>query len=222
MVKNCQKDPLEVIGRARGYSHEELILNLPRHKNFYPDLLRQVKRTPEVIFRNSGSLFAKRINQMMRDISTEAYRAKQFTRTEINNHGVLYGVVSLKHRVIDRVLHYFHGRWPQCIVCLYNEYNKITSTINERGEIQNLKLPLNVVIEKVSTDRPIVPYFEDIQFSGKEIFETLYKSQFIPERENKEYFKKMIPDHCFELPGMRKGIERKFKQGYKKIKDFTK
>ena len=220
MVKNCEKDPMEVIGRAKGYSHEELIQNLPRHKDFYPDLLKQVNRIPEVVFRNSGSLFAKRINRMMREISTEAYRAKQFTRTKINNYGVLYGVVLLKHKVIDRVLHYFHKRWPQCIVCLYNEYNKITSTINERGEIQNFKLSLKEVIKIVSKNRPIVPYFEDIEFSGKEIFETLYKSQFIPERENQEYFSKMIPNQCFELPSMRKGIERKFKQGYKKIKDF--
>ena len=220
MVKNCEKDPMEVIGRAKGYSHKELIQNLPRHKDFYPDLLKQVNRIPEVVFRNSGSLFAKRINRMMREISTEAYRAKQFTRTKINNYGVLYGVVLLKHKVIDRVLHYFHKRWPQCIVCLYNEYNKITSTINERGEIQNFKLSLKEVIKIVSKNRPIVPYFEDIEFSGKEIFETLYKSQFIPERENQEYFSKMIPNQCFELPSMRKGIERKFKQGYKKIKDF--
>ena len=220
MVKNCEKDPMEVIGRAKGYSHKELIQNLPRHKDFYPDLLKQVNRIPEVVFRNSGSLFAKRINRMMREISTEAYRAKQFTRTEINNYGVLYGVVLLKHKVIDRVLHYFHERWPQCVVCLYNEHNKITSIINERGEIQNFKLSLKEVIEIVSKNRPILPYFEDIQFSGKEIFETLYKSQFIPERVNQEYFSKMIPNQCFELPSMRKGIERKFKQGYKKIKDF--
>jgi hypothetical protein len=222
MVKNCQKDPMEVIGRAKGYSHEELIQNLPRHKGFHLDLLEQVRKVPEVVFRNSGSLFAKKVNRMMREISTEAYRAKQFTRTEINNHGVLYGVVSLKHRVIDRVLYYFHERWPQCIICLYNEHNKITSIINERGEFQNFKLPLNEVIEMVSKDRPTIPYFEDIQFSGKDIFETLYKSQFIPERENQEYFKKMIPNRCFELPSMRNGVERKFKQGYKKIKDFTK
>ena len=222
MIKNCQKDPMEVIGRAKGYSHEELVQNLPRHEKFYPYLLKQVKGIPEVVFRNSGTLFAKKINRMMREISTEAYRAKQFTRTEINNHGVLYGVVLLRHKVIDRVLHYFHKRWPQCIICLYNEHNKITSSINERGEFQNFELPLKEVIDLVSKDRPIVPYFEDIQFSGKEIFETLYVSQFIPERENQDYFKKMIPENCFDLPGMRKGIERKFKYGYKKIKDFIK
>ena len=222
MVRNCQKDPLEVIGRAKGFSHEELAQKLPCHKDFYPDLLKRVEEVPEMIFRNSGSLFAKKINRMMREISSEAYRAEQFTRTEINNHGVLYGVVLLKHKVIDRVLYYFHKRWPQCVICLYNEHNKITSTVNERGEIKNFNLPLKEVIEIASKDRPIVPYFEDIQFSGKEIFETLYKSQFIPERENQPYYKSMIPKQCFQLPGMRKGIEKRFKSHYKKLNNFSK
>ncbi len=218
MKKNCQKDPMEVIGRAKGYSYEEIIQNLPRHSNFYPDLLVQIKKVPEVAFRNSGSPFAKKINRMMREVSTEAYRAKQFTRTEINNRGVLYGVVLLKHQVIDKVLNYFHERWPQCIICLYNEYNKKTSIINERGKIKETELSLKDAVYEVSKNGPIIPYFEDIQFSGGEIFETLYKSQLISERENQKYFKRMIPDKCFELPGMRGGVEKDFRN--KKINDY--
>ena len=211
MNNNCYKDPMEVIGRAKGFSHEEIIQNLSRHNNFNPYLISQIKKIPEVIFRNSGSPFAKKINRMMREIGTEAYRAKQFTRTEINNRGVLYGVVLLKHKVMDRVLNYFHERWPQCIICLYNEYDKKTSVINERGIIQEINMPLNNVVDNVSKNRPIVPYFEDIQISGEKIFETLYNSQFIFERENNKYYKKVIPDKCFELPGMRGGVEKRFR-----------
>ncbi|MFX1378055.1 MAG: DUF4130 domain-containing protein [Promethearchaeota archaeon] len=218
MKNNCKKDPMEVIGRAKGFSHEEIIQNLSRHKDFSPYLISQVKKIPEVIFRNSGSLFAKKINRMMREIGTEAYRAKQFTRTGINNRGVLHGVVLLRHRVMDRVLHYFHERWPQCIICLYNEHDKKTSIINERGKIHEMELSLKEVVRKVSKNRPIVPYFEDIQFSGEKIFETLYNSQFISERENREFFKNMIPDKCFELPGMRGGVEKRFRN--KKINDY--
>ncbi|MFW9902605.1 MAG: DUF4130 domain-containing protein [Candidatus Thorarchaeota archaeon] len=218
MNNNCHKDPMEVIGRAKGFSHEEIIQNLSRHNNFSPYLISQIKKIPEVIFRNSGSPFAKKINRMMREIGTEAYRAKQFTRTEINNRGVLYGVVLLKHRVMDRVLNYFHERWPQCLICLYNEYDKKTSVINERGKIQELEMPLSDVVENLSKDRPIVPYFEDIQFSGGKIFETLYNSQFISERENSKYYKRMVPDKCFELPGMRSGVEKRFRN--KNINDY--
>ena len=216
MAKN--KDPLEVIGCSKGYSHEELIKNLHRHSLHSPAIKRQIITIPEPILRNSGTQMAKKINRMMREVFTEAYRAKQFTRTEINNRGVLFGVVSLKHNVIDLVLVYFHERWPQCIICLYNELTRETWTINEKGAIRNFHQPLKKVVENVSKDRRIVPYFEDIQFSGEEIFETLYKSQFITERENKQYFKKMIPDHCYELPGMRNGVEKHFRN--KKLNDF--
>ena len=213
------KDPLEVLGCARGHTREELIKNLPRHKDFSPTLIKQVKRIPEVVLRNSGSPLAKKINRMMREVSTEAYRARQFTRTEINNHGVLYGVVSLKHRVIDLVLKYMHERFgSQCLICLYNEYDQKTAIMDESGRIRVIKSPLIKVVENISRNRPVIPYFDDIQFSGEEIFETLYTSQFISERENQRFFKKMIPDKCFKLPGMRGGVERRFRN--KEINDY--
>ena len=212
------KDPLEVVGCAKGHSHEEIIHNLPRHYNYTPNLIQQIKKIPEVILRNSGTLIAKKVNRMMREVTTEAYRAKQFTRTEINNRGVLFGVVFLKHRVMDLVLKYFHERWPECIICLCNEHSGKTGIINKDGKIQETDSTLKNVVEKVSKNRTVIPYFDDIQFSGREIFETLYKSQFISERENQNYFKRMIPDKCFELPGMRGGVEKRFRN--KKINDY--
>ena len=210
---------MEVLGCARGHTHAELIQNLPRHKDYSPVLLQQVRQIPEVVLRNSGNHIAKKINRMMREVSTESYRAIQFTRTEINNRGILYGIVSLKHRVIDLVLKYFHERFgSQCIICLYNEHNKKTGIMDEKGKISFVKSPLMKVVEFLSKNRPVVPYFDDIQFSGKEIFETLYTSQFISERENHPYYKKMIPDKCFNLPGMRDGVEKGFRN--KKINDF--
>jgi len=213
-----EKDPLEVVGCAKGHSREELIHNLPRHCNFTPVLIQQIKKIPEVILRNSGTPLAKKVNRMMREVSTEAYRAKQFTRTEINNRGVLFGVVSLKHKVLDLVLNYFHERWPQCIICLYNEHTHKTGVINEKIVIHEVDLSLKKVVERFSENRPVIPYFEDIQFSGEQIFETLYNSQNISERDNKRYFKSMIPDKCLELPGMRGGAEKRFRN--KKINDY--
>ena len=217
--EKCQ-DPLEVIGRAKGYSREELIMNLHRHAKFTPNLIQEIKKLPEVFLRNSGSPMSKKLIRMMREISLETYRAIQFTRTEINNRGVLFGVVLLKHRVLDLVLKYFHKRWPQCVICLYNEYTGKTGTINEKGTNREVKLPLKKVVEKISKNRPVIPYFEDIQFSGEQIFETLYKTQNIVERENPRYFKSMIPDYCYELPGMRNGVEKRYKSRNKKLNGF--
>ncbi len=216
-IKEVQ-DPLEVVGCAKGHSHEELIHNLPRHCKFSPVLIKHIKKIPEVILRNSGTPLAKKINYMMREVSTESYRARQFTRTQINNRGVLFGVVLLKHRVIDLVLEYFHERWPQCIICLYNEHTLKTAIIDEKGIVREFNSPLKKVVEEVSKNRSFNPYFEDIQLSGEKIFETLYNSQFISERENKSYFKRMIPDKCFELPGMKGGVEKNFRN--KKINEY--
>ena len=180
--------------------------------------MRQIRKIPEVVLRNSGTLMAKKINKMMREVNTEAYRANQFTRTEINNRGVLFGVVLLKHKVIDLVLQYFHNRFPNAIICLYNEHTRNTSTIDEKGRIRSYKSSLNEVVREVSKNRPIVPYFEDIQFTGEEIFEVLYASQFVKQRESFRYFKSMIPDKCFELPGMKGGVEKRFRN--KEISDY--
>lgn len=214
------EDSLKVVGCAKGYSKDELITNLPRHSKFHPGLLKQVMTIPEVSLRNSGTVMAKKIIRMMREVSTETYRAMQFTRTEINKYGVLCGIVLLKHHVMDNVLKYFHERWPQCIICLYNEHTQSTGIINEKGNIREVKLPLKETVEKVSKERPIIPYFDDIQFSGEEIFESLYNSQNIVERENPRYFKNMIPDKCFNLPGMKNGVEKRYTSQNKKINDF--
>jgi len=219
MARKCQ-DPLKIVGRAKGYSKKELIEGLRRHSNFSPKLVQQIKKLPEAFLRNSGTPLAKKLITMMREISKEAYRAKQFTRTEINNRGVLYGVVNLKHNVMDIVLHYFHERWPQCIICLYNEHNYRTGIINEIGRIWEESLSLQDLVQKISENRSIIPYFEDIQFSGKEIFEEHYKSQNIIERENPKYFSRMIPNYCYELPGMRNGIEKRYSSRNRNINEF--
>lgn len=216
------RDPLQILGRNKGYSKKELLHYLPRHNKFTPNLIREIKKLPDVVLRNLGTPLARKIIKMVKEISTEAYRAKQFTRTEVNNRAVLYGVVLLKHRVMDIVLKYFHERWPQCVICLYNEHTQKTGIINERGTLHEAALSLEEVVEKISAKRPFIPYFEDIQLSGEEIFETLYISQNIKERENPRYFKSMIPDYCYKLPGMRNGVEKRFNSKDKKIDDFLK
>ncbi|MFX0029546.1 MAG: DUF4130 domain-containing protein [Candidatus Hermodarchaeota archaeon] len=221
MSCNNSHDPLQVIGRSRGYSKKELIEYLPRHCNFTPTLIREINKLSDVVLRNMGTPFARKIIKMVKEISLESYRARQFTRTEINNKGVLYGIVLLKHKVIDSVLNYFHERWPQCIICLYNEHTYQTSVINEKGIIREYKSPLNKVVEEVSKNRPVIPYFEDIQFSGREIFKSLYGSQNITERENPRFFKSMIPNKCYELPGMRNGVEKHYVKKQKATQNKT-
>ena len=121
---------------------------------------------------------------------------------------------------MDKVLNYFHKRWPACVICLFNEHNNHTSIINEAGLIRYINSPLKNIVKIISEESPIIPYFEDIQFTGDDIFKTLYESQHINERSNKEYFKKMIPDYCYKLPGMRRGVEKLFSPNNKKLDKF--
>lgn len=218
--RNSCKDPLEILGCAKGYSRDELIKNIIRHKEFTPHLIEKINSLSNVVLRNQGTTMAKKLTKMAKEVLREAYRAKQFTRTEINNRGVLYGIIALKHKVIDLVLNYFHNRWPKCVICLYNENTQITGIMDEKGNISKAECPLEKVVNQISKNRSIIPYFEDIQFSGKKIFETLYETQNISERENPRYFKQMIPDKCFKLPGMRNGIEKKFTNKNKRLDDF--
>jgi len=218
MKKN--KDPLQVLGRGRGYSRDEMMKNIKRHEQFTPDLINQINKLPDVVLRNLGNPLARKLIKMVREIFRESYRAKQFTRTNINDHGVLYGVVLLRHKVMDRVLNYFHERWPKCIICLYNEHTQITGIMDQQGRIREVKMALIEVVDKISSHKPVMPYFEDIQFTGKQIFETLYQTQNITERSNERYFKQMIPNKCLELPGLRDGIEKRFDDRNKKLDDF--
>jgi hypothetical protein len=220
--KPDSKDPLEIKGRAKGFSRRELIQNLPRHKDFSPALIKKLKKIPEVILRNSGTPFAKKMITMLKEVNKETYRAKQFTRTQINPNGVLYGVVLLTHRVIDKVLQYFHKRWPMCIICLYNEKNQKTSIMNENGQIGDIKMPLKKVVEKISATRKANPLFKDLDIETlpDNIYEKLYESQFIEERKNTKLFKQFIPKNCYKLPGLRNGVEKRFISHNKKLDDF--
>ena len=197
--------------RLFGFSKEEMLINLPRHSQCNTNLLNKVKNTSESLLRNNGSQFARKINRMLGEISRELERNRQFTRTTLNNHGVLYGKISLSHQSEGDLLKYFHSRFPNCVICLYNTVKHETITINEQGRFQKFQESLDKCVQKISINRKITPYFEDISSSNEEIFQEFYSSQFVESRENRKYFKKMIPKYAMEMPGMKDGVENRFR-----------
>ena len=70
---------------------------------------------------------------------------------------------------------------------------------------------MNECVQKISKNRKITPYFEDISMDNERIFQEFYSSQFIESRENRKYFKKMIPKYAMEMPGMKGGVENRFR-----------
>ena len=45
---NNSRDPMEVLGRSKGYSRRELIEYLPRHSKFTPGLIREIKKRLDI------------------------------------------------------------------------------------------------------------------------------------------------------------------------------
>ena len=208
MIKKSKKTKNS---RLFGFSKEEMLTNLPRHSQCNPNLLFKVKNTSESILKNNGSEFARKINRMLHEISRELERNRQFTRTTLNNRGVLYGKISLSHQSELELLKYFHNRFPNCFICLFNTIKNEVITMNEKGRSQKFQKPLDEIVKKISMNRPITPYFEDISMNNEEIFQEFYSSQFIESRENRKYFKKMIPKYAMEMPGMKGGVENRFR-----------
>ena len=197
--------------RLFGFSKDEMLENLPRHSKCNPNFLNKVQNTSESLLRNKGSQFARRVNRMLGEIFRELERNRQFTRTVLNNRGVLYGKICLSHQSEEDLLKYFHSRFPNCVICLYNTVKRETITMNEQGRFQKFQEPLDECVHILSKNRTITPYFEDIGMSNEEIFQEFYSSQFVESRENRKYFKKMIPKYAMEMPGMKGGVENRFR-----------
>jgi len=211
MIKKTKKTKKTKNSRLFGFSKEEMLINLPRHSNCNPNLLLKVDKTSESILKNNGSQFARKINRMLHEIFRELERNRQFTRINLNNRGVLYGKIALSHKSEDELLKYFHNRFPKCFICLFNTIKNETISINEQGKFQKFQVSLAEAVQEISRNRPITPYFEDISIDNEEIFEEFYSSQFIASRENRKYFKKMIPQYAMEMPGMKGGVEHRFR-----------
>ncbi len=110
----------------RNFNKKTLYELLPRHAKFTPDLLLKLQQIPISILENRACPLAIKVYKMAREVSKDCERAKQFTRTQINDHGLLYGTVMLKHHTCDLVLNFFHNRYPLFTVALYNHLKKET------------------------------------------------------------------------------------------------
>jgi hypothetical protein len=157
---------------------------------------------------------------MSREVAKDCERAKQFARTHLNEHGLLYGIVMLKHTTQDMVLDFFHRRYPLFTIALYNARKKETYIIDPMGKMTTESESLQNIIQNYNKSHPITPMFKELatQPEDKEIFAEFYTSQFIDERENKRYFGHMIPKEVREWPGME--LEKGFRN--QKLDKFLK
>jgi hypothetical protein len=205
--------------RARGLgfmNRAKLMELLPRHEKCTPQLIQDVIETSDVLLENRGSAVATKAYRMARQVGNEFHRARSFTRTQVNERGVLYGKMTVKHRIEDLVLKFFHSRFPEYIIILYNVITKQSHIITEKRKISVETLSLEESVAKWSKDRPIIAKIADLNQKTEQIeelsqaeanekqilFEEFYLSQYAPERKNKKYFDRMMPKYWRRTAGM--------------------
>ena len=195
----------------RPYSRFQYLSTLKRHADFSQRTYHRFQSLSDVILKTSASPEAKKLLTMARAVGREAERMRQFTRTKLTERGVLFAPITLHHRVEDWILSYFHGRFPRYIIVLFETRHKISHVIDEYGSTYTHKLLLKETVELLSRNRPKIPSLQGIPNSPEDLYRNFYESQFVAERENRKYFKRMIPDSAMNLPGMKGGVEKRFR-----------
>lgn len=203
------KHPSEASNKKylQGYTKEEVLDLIPRHKDYSPDLSKLIHTIPEEILSNIASTSARSLDRMIKQIFREFERVKQFTRTKLNDFGILYGEIATKHVIEDWIIEYFYQRFPSCWLCLYNVSKRQTLIWRGESKWYYSSNPLENVIQNLSKKREKTPYFADICVNNEELFNTFYKTQYIPTRKNKRYYQQVIPLKARKLPGLKGKIE---------------
>ena len=220
MFKKEQTTLKKQIGsrNLKGLSKDELLELIGRHKDINPGIIRLIHQIPESVLTNLASKEARMISKMVKQIFRELERVKQFTRTKLNDHGILYGEVQFHHHIEDLIIEYFHERFPKCWLCLKNCQNRKCLIWKGKDKWFYSKDSIKENLIFLNNLRPKDPYFEDIQVDNEDMFNAFYKTQYIPSRKNPRYYRQMIPIKSRELPGLKGKIETSLEN--KKLDNF--
>ncbi len=185
----------------------EMLQNIRRHADCTPTVIHHLEQIPDEILQNVASPEARRFNKMIKQVFREMERVRQFTRTKLNNHGILYATVEYSHTIEDLIIEYFHNRFPRCWICLYNRKSKMCLVWKGHGKGKYVPTDLDSMVKQLNQEHPIQPYFEDIQVETEDLFNSFYSSQYIASRKNPRYYRQMIPLSVRKLPGLQGKIE---------------
>ena len=122
---------------------------------------------------------ARKFMKLARAVGVEKYRATAFIRLQpIDQHRVLYGEFQIEHQTADLIMLHFMKRFPKFNIMI---------VFNDEVFIGRNKEIFRQALGKRKIDLPKAPdEFERYWLA-------FYRSQYIPERRNIKYLKRMIP-----------------------------
>jgi probable DNA metabolism protein len=127
---------------------------------------------------------ARQFMKLARAVSAEKYRATAFMRLQpINQHKVLYGEFQIEHQTAELIMLHFMKRFPR--------YN-IMIVFNDEVFIGRDK---EIFRQKVNRQKIKLPKEKD---EFEHYWLAFYRSQYIPERRNIKYLKRMIPQKYWQ------------------------
>jgi probable DNA metabolism protein len=122
---------------------------------------------------------ARKFMKLAREVGAEKYRATAFMRlTPIDRHKVLFGEFETQHQTAELIMLHFMRRFPQ---------NNIMIVFGDEAYIGRNK---EIFREKIDRKKIVLPKETD---EYEKYWLAFYRSQFIPERKNLRYLKRMIP-----------------------------
>ncbi len=122
---------------------------------------------------------ARQFMKLARQVGAEKYRATAFMRLQpIDQQKVLFGEFEIEHQTAELIMLHFMRRFPR--------YN-IMIVFNDEVYIGRGK---EIFREKIDRQKIVLPKETD---EYEKYWLAFYRSQFIPERKNLRYLKRMIP-----------------------------
>jgi probable DNA metabolism protein len=124
---------------------------------------------------DTARLFLK----LARQVGAEKYRATAFIRLQpIDQHRVLFGEFAIEHQTAELIMLHFMRRFPRFNIMIVFGEDVYIGRDNE------------IYKEKIDRKKIELPKETD---EYEKYWLAFYRSQFIPERKNLRYLKRMIP-----------------------------
>jgi probable DNA metabolism protein len=133
---------------------------------------------------------AKKFMKLARAVGAEKYRATAFMRLQpIDRHHVLYGEFEIQHQTAELIMLHFMKRFPRYnIMIVFN--NEVYPPTKDFGGWVYIGRNKEIFKQKINRKKIDLPKEKD---DYERFWLAFYRSQYIPERRNIKYLKRIIP-----------------------------